>query len=168
MNDALRGLGPTPAPRDIGAAGRPPAPPRPRGGGFAELVSRELQSPGGIKLSAHAQARLEQRALDLSASGAARLRQAVDAAAAKGARQSLVLLDDLALIVNIPSRTVVTAIGSDGARGTVFTNIDSAVVAPGGDARADSQSPMELDLPRGSSGVTLRSGEDPSLGSTSR
>jgi len=102
---------------------------------FAAIVSRELNA---VKLSAHARARLESRALSFTAEDEARLQAAVDTAAAKGARQSLVMMSGLALIVNIPSRTVITAMESDGARGTVFTNIDSAVIAQGGDAATES------------------------------
>jgi flagellar operon protein len=101
---------------------------------FAAIVSRELGAQRTIKLSAHAKARMESRALRLSAVDEERLQNAVDTAAARGARQSLVMLAGLALIVNIPSRTVITAMESDGARGTVFTNIDSAIIAQGGDA----------------------------------
>lgn len=101
--------------------------------GFADLLASALRTPG-LRLSAHAQARIEGRGLTLGAEQSRRLEAAVESAAAKGARQALVMLDRIALIVNIPSRTVITAIESDGARGTVFTNIDSAVIAQGGDA----------------------------------
>ena len=53
---------------------------------------------------------------------------AVSKAAAKGARESLILLDDLALVVSVKNRTVITAIAPDRIRENVFTNIDSAVI----------------------------------------
>lgn len=106
------------------------------GNDFASVLSGQLQSQQEVKFSAHAQARLATRDLALSESEQQGLRSAVDLAAAKGARQSLVLLNDLALIVNVPSRTVITAMGSAGAGGNVFTNIDSAVIAQGGDNQA--------------------------------
>ena len=63
-----------------------------------------------------------------------RLNKAVDRAAAKGARDALVLIpgasrtDDLALVVSVVNRTVVTAMDGERMRESVFTNIDSAVV----------------------------------------
>jgi flagellar operon protein len=53
----------------------------------------------------------------------------VDRAAAKGSRDSLVLLDQTAMVVSVKNRTVITALGRDQARDNVFTNIDSAVIA---------------------------------------
>ena len=47
----------------------------------------------------------------------------------KGAKESLVLLDDVALIVGVPKRTVITAMSRDEALGNLFTGIDSAVLA---------------------------------------
>jgi flagellar operon protein len=119
------------------------------GRGFADLVAAQLDAQRAVRLSAHARSRLEARALDFDPAAAQSLRAAVDLAEAKGARQSLVLLDSLALIVNIPSRTVITAMESDGARGTVFTNIDSAIVAQGGDATdvTDGAGPPQRKLP---------------------
>ena len=86
--------------------------------------------PGSsIKWSAHAQARLQQRGIQLSDAQHIRLETAVDKAAAKGAKDSLVLLDDNALVVSAQNRTVITALGIHQARENVFTNIDSAVIA---------------------------------------
>jgi len=47
----------------------------------------------------------------------------------KGAKDSLVLLRDLAFIVNVKNRTVVTAVDGEHLKDNVFTNIDSAVIA---------------------------------------
>ena len=58
-----------------------------------------------------------------------RLEQAVERAREKGSRDSLILLDELALVVNIRSQTVVTAIEQSGDGDQVFTNIDSVVIA---------------------------------------
>lgn len=86
--------------------------------------------PGdSIRWSAHASARLRQRGIELSEAQHMRLETAVDKAAAKGAKDSLVLLDDNALVVSAQNRTVITALGMHQARENVFTNIDSAVIA---------------------------------------
>ncbi len=90
---------------------------------FAEILA---QTTSEVKFSKHANERLQSRNIDLSESQKERLNHAVKAAEAKGIKESLVMLDDLAFIVNIKNNTVVTAI----ARGEqkVFSNIDGAVV----------------------------------------
>ena len=65
----------------------------------------------------------------MDSAGVARLEQAVDRAGQKGARDSLVLMDDLALLVNVRNRVVVTAVPQSSAKDNVFTNIDSVVIA---------------------------------------
>ena len=46
----------------------------------------------------------------------------------KGIKESLVLVDQLAFIVNVPSSTVVTAMDRQDATENIFTNIDGAVI----------------------------------------
>jgi flagellar operon protein len=57
------------------------------------------------------------------------LQGAVQRAASKGARDALVLMDDLAMVVSVTNRTVVTVVDKDNLKQNVFTNIDSAVIA---------------------------------------
>ena len=56
------------------------------------------------------------------------LKNAVGLAAEKGVRDSLVVVQDAAFIVNVPSRTVITALDSTETNQRVFTNIDGAVI----------------------------------------
>ena len=51
-----------------------------------------------------------------------------DRAEQKGSKDSLVLLDDLAFVVSVKNKTVVTAVDSNRAKENVFTNIDSVVI----------------------------------------
>jgi flagellar operon protein len=96
----------------------------------AGLTAVPETKPGSsITWSAHASARLKQRGIELTDAQHARLETAVDKAVAKGAKDSLVLLDDNALVVSAKNRTVITALGMHQARENVFTNIDSAVIA---------------------------------------
>lgn len=83
---------------------------------------------GEIKFSHHALERLQQRDIALTANNINSLQRAMDKAADKGARESLVLLDELAFVVSIKNRTVITAMDGEGMREHVFTNIDSAVI----------------------------------------
>ena len=104
-----------------GASGVPGLP-GPSGGGEVEAF--------GLQFSRHATKRLEQRGLDIDAARMERLERAVGQAAEKGSKDSLILLDELALVVSIQNRTVVTAVDEASRREHVFTNIDSVVIAP--------------------------------------
>lgn len=95
---------------------------------FADTLTDALGQARGLAFSAHAEQRLEQRGIKLDASEHARLHRAVDDAARKGARQSLLILDSTALVVSVPNRTVITVMEPDPAANTVITNIDSVVV----------------------------------------
>lgn len=93
---------------------------------FADLL-RNVN--GGLKVSNHALKRFERRELPLDAEKSARLDSAISRAAEKGSRNSVVVLDDLAVVVDVRERTVVTAMQRDPTRERVFTNIDSVVIA---------------------------------------
>jgi flagellar operon protein len=73
--------------------------------------------------------RLDDRNITLSEEQSLRLEQATAKASEKGIQESLVLLDSMAFIVNVPSQTVVTAMNQDESLEKVFTNIDGAVIA---------------------------------------
>ncbi|MCC6962971.1 MAG: flagellar biosynthesis protein [candidate division Zixibacteria bacterium] len=95
----------------------------------ANPVSRFQPADGdGLTFSKHLSERIERRQLEMSPDRMSRLADAVDRVASKGARDSVVLLDDLALLVNVPSRTVLTAIATSRMKDGVFTNIDSVVL----------------------------------------
>lgn len=115
-------------PQGIAPKGRtsPAAESRTRqGASFDALLRQEL---AGVRLSAHAEERLKSGRIQLSQEQLDRLNGAVSKAAAKGARESLILIDDLALVVSVKNRTVITAIAPDRVKDNVFTNIDSAVI----------------------------------------
>ncbi|CAM2894991.1 TIGR02530 family flagellar biosynthesis protein [Paenibacillus sediminis] len=81
-----------------------------------------------VKFSNHAAKRLEQRGLQLEPEQLSKIESAIDKAAAKGAKESLILMKDMALIVNVQKRTVVTAMDGDTMKDNIFTQIDSAVI----------------------------------------
>ena len=81
-----------------------------------------------LKFSAHAKERLSTRNINLSAQDITNITDAVNKAAAKGARQSLLVMNNLALIVSVTNRTVITALDDSNMKENVFTNIDSAVI----------------------------------------
>lgn len=98
----------------------------PKGRSFDAVLQEELKE---LKFSKHAQERLATRQIQLNDADMSHLAQAVTRAEEKGARDSLVLLRDLAFIVSVPNRTVVTAMGGESIQQNVFTNIDSAIIA---------------------------------------
>jgi flagellar operon protein len=114
-----------------GVSGIRPAAQRPAtepasNGGFEAALGRATSS---VQFSRHAAKRIEQRGLDMDAARLERLEQAVGRAADKGSRDSLILLDELALVVSVQQRTVVTAMDEAASKEHVFTNIDSVVIA---------------------------------------
>jgi flagellar operon protein len=95
-------------------------------GSFAGMFAAKVEN---LKFSAHASTRMASRHIDMTPELMGKLEKAVDGAAAKGARESLVMLKNYAFIVNIPNRTVVTAMDGESLKQNIFTNIDSAVMA---------------------------------------
>lgn len=91
-------------------------------------VARQTPESQQLTFSRHLADRLSRRRLQLSGERINRLTRAVDRVAGKGGQDSVVFLDDLALLVNVPSRTVVTAIETGSMKEGIFTNIDSVVV----------------------------------------
>jgi len=87
------------------------------------------KEPPEIKFSKHAQERLDARQIHLNETDMSHIERAVAKAEEKGAQDSLVLLRDLAFIVSVKNKTVVTAMAGEHLRENVFTNIDSAVIA---------------------------------------
>lgn len=94
---------------------------------FAQILDEKLEQ-SKLKFSAHATRRLEARKIEFSHEQLKLLEEAVEKARAKGGRETLILLDDVALVVSVANRTVITAIDGENLRENVFTQIDSAVI----------------------------------------
>ena len=82
-----------------------------------------------LKFSKHATNRLEDRNIKLSTDQMERLSDGAARAGEKGIKDSLVIVDKLAFIVNVPNNTVITAMDQTETNENVFTNIDGAVIA---------------------------------------
>lgn len=98
-------------------------------GGFADILQDKLKKERGITISKHAQLRMEMRNVNLTEAQRQKLADAVDKADAKGVRDTLVVMDKMAFVVNVKNRTVITAVNSGEMKENVFTNIDGAVFA---------------------------------------
>jgi flagellar operon protein len=94
---------------------------------FSNILNQKLSESRDVKISKHAAMRLEARNISLDTLRLEKLRTAVDKAQAKGVKDSLVVMEDVALLVNIPNRTVITAVNQSELKENVFTNIDGAV-----------------------------------------
>ncbi|SHI15534.1 flagellar operon protein [Butyrivibrio fibrisolvens DSM 3071] len=100
---------------------------------FASILDKaqelkKLNEP--LKFSKHAAARLSDRNIEITKQQLERLNQGKIQAGEKGISESLILVDSLAFIVNVPNNTVVTAMNqNDKSDSKVFTNIDGAVIA---------------------------------------
>lgn len=106
------------------AANRAPA--------FADELRRarafEPAEGASLKVSAHAQQRLDQRDISLTEDQQRAISEAVQQLSGKGSREALLIRNDAAFIVNVPNRTIVTAVNQAELKERVFTNIDSAML----------------------------------------
>lgn len=94
-----------------------------------QQVAPAAPAAPSVKFSTHAQQRLQQRDITLDDEDVAKINQAVDRASEKGAKESLILLDDMAFVVSVKNRVVITAVDQPSMKQNVFTNIDSVVIA---------------------------------------
>jgi flagellar operon protein len=96
------------------------------GDSFESIFQKELEK---VKFSSHALKRLEERNIELSDDEMFKINTAVERAELKGSKDSLVMMNSTAFIVNIPNKTVITAMSIADSKENVFTNIDSVVFA---------------------------------------
>ncbi|MCR4781992.1 MAG: flagellar protein [Lachnospiraceae bacterium] len=101
---------------------------------FKDVLSGKMEDVIGntseVKFSKHAANRLMERSISLSPEQSERLSNGIQMAYEKGINDSLVMVDKMAFIVNVPSHTVVTAMDENSTtEHNVFTNIDGAVIA---------------------------------------
>ena len=94
---------------------------------FADVLQEELETD--ITVSAHARRRMQNENIKIDENQNARLNEAVSRVKRKGGKTSLVMLDDMAMIVNVRQQKLVTIVADQRQTDGVFTNIDSAVIA---------------------------------------
>ena len=98
---------------------------------FQDVLKRQIEGvtdASTLKFSKHAAARLENRGIEMTDEQSIRLEEGVMKAQEKGIKDSLVIVDQLAFIVNVPNQTVITAMDQSQADDNIFTNIDGAVI----------------------------------------
>lgn len=98
-----------------------------KGNDFSSILNQTISENREVKISKHAAMRLEARNINLNSDQVERLKSAVDKASVKGVRDTLVVMDEVAFVVNVNARTVITAVNQSELKDNVFTNIDGAV-----------------------------------------
>jgi flagellar operon protein len=92
---------------------------------FNQVLAQEMT---GVTFSQHALERLQSRNITFGQADLVKLNTALEKAAQKGAKESLILMNNLALVVSVTNKTVITAMDGASIKDNVFTNIDSAVI----------------------------------------
>lgn len=89
----------------------------------------ETAPASALKFSNHAVERMQSRGMSFPPEVMTRIENAAQRASQKGAKETLVLADDSALIVDLKKNMVVTVMDKNMMKENVFTNIDSTVFA---------------------------------------
>ena len=99
---------------------------------FEDILNQKkiqnIPNTEGLKFSKHATSRLEDRNINLTREQFERLENGTKKAEEKGINESLMIMDNMAFIVNVKNNTVVTAMDQESSKENVFTNIDGAVI----------------------------------------
>lgn len=96
--------------------------------GFEGILKEAVEKNNTVKFSKHAEERLRSRNININEAQIQKINDAVSKAQEKGVKESLVLMDNLALVVSIKNKTVITAVNNEELKENVFTNIDGAVI----------------------------------------
>ena len=96
---------------------------------FEDIFAKKLFDNREVKFSKHAESRLQTRNINLTDEQKSKLNDAINKAGEKSVKDSLVMVDDIAFVVNVREKNVVTVLNKDEMKNNVFTNIDGAVIA---------------------------------------
>ncbi|NLM44834.1 MAG: flagellar protein [Clostridiales bacterium] len=95
---------------------------------FADILQSKISQREAIKFSKHAQERLISRNVKLTQEDITKIDKAVEKAAKKGVKDTLILLGNTAFIANVKSKTIITAATEETLKENMFTNIDGAII----------------------------------------
>ncbi|MGE5632248.1 MAG: TIGR02530 family flagellar biosynthesis protein [Caulobacteraceae bacterium] len=95
---------------------------------FNAVFQEELLKQTEVKFSKHAMERLQSRNISLSKEDINKINSAVNKAAEKGVKETLILMGNAAFIANVKNKTIITAATDENLKNNVFTNIDGAVI----------------------------------------
>ena len=95
---------------------------------FRQILEQVSNRNDTVSFSRHANERLSSRNIRLNEEQMPRLNEGVKQAKEKSIQESLVMMDNIAFIVNVKNNTVITAMDQNTNDSNVFTNIDGAVI----------------------------------------
>ncbi|MBX4259203.1 flagellar biosynthesis protein [Clostridium estertheticum] len=95
---------------------------------FNKVLDKQVKKEECFTISSHAVQRLNSRNINLDDADRKKINEGINMADSKGAKQSLILYKDMALITSIKNRTIITAMDKNQSTGNVITNIDSVVM----------------------------------------
>ena len=95
---------------------------------FQDILQEKLQGSSNVNFSRHAAKRAADHGISLSQDSLNRLDEGVRLAGEKNLDDTLILVGDTAFVVNVPNKTVITAMNKDEMQGNVFTNINGTVI----------------------------------------
>lgn len=95
---------------------------------FEDILNSKINGNSDFKISNHAAKRLEDRNIKLTNADMDNINRGINLANEKGAKDSLIIYKDIALVASIKNRTIITAVDKNEDKENVFTNIDSVVL----------------------------------------
>jgi len=95
---------------------------------FSSHLQKSMLSLDKLSISKHASQRLEQRGIVIDEEKWKQIEEKVKQAKKMGVKESLVLLNDAALIVSAKNNTVITAMNRKEATEQIFTNINGTII----------------------------------------
>lgn len=100
----------------------------PNGVSFGDMLNEQIKEEEQIKFSKHALSRISQRGIEIQPELVREVANAVDNAQEKGITDALILGNNNAFIVNVPTRTVITTMNSNEMKQNIITNIDGTIL----------------------------------------
>ena len=95
-------------------------------GNFKDLLNKAIDEKQGYTLSKHAAERLKE--MNFSENDMKNIEKGFKLAEDKGAKNSVMVYKDVAIIASIENKTIITAVDKSRAESNVFTNVDSVVI----------------------------------------
>jgi flagellar operon protein len=98
---------------------------------FKDILNEKFQKEkvdNEVVFSKHANERIIERNIDVSANVTDKLNEAAEQAKDKGLKNVLVMIDNQAFIISTMNNKVITAVNSNDLKENIFTNIDGAVI----------------------------------------
>lgn len=99
-----------------------------KGTNFSQQLDEAMKTNQKLTLSKHAKERLAEREININENRWSQIEEKVNEARKMGVKDSLVLLNDAALIVSAKNNKVITAMNRQEAAAQIFTNINGTIV----------------------------------------